>query len=380
MVTRISIFIAAILLLVNTITAQTTMEKATLTPQQESLAAIACLEAKGDLSRLEQAIERGFDDGLTVSQVKEALCQLYAYTGFPRALNALNTLQHAIEARTQAGKTPQEGAEASPLPTDYDAVREGTAVQTKISGRPFDYTFAPQMDYYLKAHLFGDIFARDNLTEQQRELVTVSALTAIEGVHWQLCSHIQGARNVGLEDECLKMLPDVLAKRVGNVEAARLRNALYQVLNRNGKIKYQLGNGEKLGTPVDFSVWPLGGANTAYAHYFSGRSWVAPMNADSGGPVNVTFEPGCRNNWHIHHKCVQVLICVAGRGWYQEWGQAATEMVPGTVIVIPAETKHWHGAAQDSWFQHLTYMTNTQEGAQTEWLEPVDEAQYKALK
>ena len=123
-----------------------------------------------------------------------------------------------------------------------------------------------------------------------------------------------------------------------------------------------------------------GGANTAYAHYFSGRSWVAPMNADSGGPVNVTFEPGCRNNWHIHHKCVQVLICVAGHGWYQEWGQAATEMVPGTVIVIPAETKHWHGAAQDSWFQHLTYMTNTQEGAQTEWLEPVEEGQYKALK
>ncbi|MFC2507241.1 MAG: carboxymuconolactone decarboxylase family protein [Bacteroides sp.] len=356
------------------------MEKATLTPQQESLAAIACLEAKGDLSRLEQAIERGFDDGLTVSQIKEALCQLYAYTGFPRALNALNTLQHAIEARTQAGKTPLEGADASPLPTDYDAVREGTAVQTKISGRPFDYTFAPQMDYYLKAHLFGDIFARDNLTVQQRELVTLSALTAIEGVHWQLCSHIQGARNVGVEDECLKMLPDVLAKRVGNVEAARLRNALYQVLNRNGKVNYQLGNGEKLGTPVDFSVWPQGGANTAYAHYFSGRSWVAPMNADSGGPVNVTFEPGCRNNWHIHHKSVQVLICVAGHGWYQEWGQAATEMVPGTVIVIPAETKHWHGAAQDSWFQHLTYMTNTQEGAQTEWLEPVDEAQYKALK
>ena len=356
------------------------MERGTLTPQQESLATIACLEAKGDLNRLEQAIERGFDDGLTVSQVKEALCQLYAYTGFPRALNALITLQHAIEARMQAGKTLLEGVDASPLPTDYDAVREGTAVQTKISGRPFDYTFAPQMDYYLKAHLFGDIFARDNLTVQQRELVTLSALTAIEGVHWQLCSHIQGARNVGVEDECLKMLPDVLAKRVGNVEAARLRNALYQVLNRNGKTKYQLGNGEKLGTPVDFSVWPLGGANTAYAHYFSGRSWVAPMNADSGGPVNVTFEPGCRNNWHIHHKCVQVLICVAGHGWYQEWGQAATEMVPGTVIVIPAETKHWHGAAQDSWFQHLTYMTNTQEGAQTEWLEPVEEGQYKALK
>ncbi|MCR4863654.1 MAG: antibiotic biosynthesis monooxygenase [Bacteroidales bacterium] len=127
---------------------------------------------------------------------------------------------------------------------------------------------------------------------------------------------------------------------------------------------------------VDFTVWPKGEPNSAYAQYFTGNSYLAPME---GGFTNVTFEPGCRNNWHIHHKQVQVLICVSGRGWYQEWGREAVEMTPGTIIAIPAEVKHWHGAAKDSWFQHLTYHTDVQEGATNEWLEPVTDDQYNAL-
>ena len=94
-----------------------------------------------------------------------------------------------------------------------------------------------------------------------------------------------------------------------------------------------------------------------------------------GGVMNVTFEPRCRNNWHVHHKAVQVLICVAGRGWYQEWGKEAVEMTPGTVIAIPAEVKHWHGAASDSWFSHLAVEVPGEE-ASSEWLEPVDDEQY----
>ncbi len=121
---------------------------------------------------------------------------------------------------------------------------------------------------------------------------------------------------------------------------------------------------------VDYNVWPKGELNTAYAQYFIGNSYLAPLDAQNGGPVNVTFEPRCRNNWHIHHKSVQVLICVAGRGWYVEKGKEPQEMRPGTVIAIPAEAKHWHGAAKDSWFQHLTYMTKVEEGSSTTWLEP----------
>ena len=123
---------------------------------------------------------------------------------------------------------------------------------------------------------------------------------------------------------------------------------------------------------------PKGEPNTAYAKYFIGNSYLADMG---GGVMNVTFEPRCRNNWHVHHKAVQVLICVAGRGWYQEWGKEAVEMTPGTVIAIPAEVKHWHGAAQDSWFQHLTYNKGCTGGAiATKWLEPVSEELYNKLK
>ncbi len=125
------------------------------------------------------------------------------------------------------------------------------------------------------------------------------------------------------------------------------------------------------------SPWPKGEPNTGYAQYFIGKSYLADVG---GGMHNVTFEPRCRNNWHIHHKQVQVLICVAGRGWYQEWGKEPQEMTPGTIIAIPAEVKHWHGAAKDSWFQHLTYHKDVQEGASNEWLEPVMDDIYSKLK
>ena len=128
---------------------------------------------------------------------------------------------------------------------------------------------------------------------------------------------------------------------------------------------------------VDFNVWPKGEPNTAYAQYFIGNSYLADVG---GGMHNVTFEPRCRNNWHIHHKAVLVLICVAGRGWYQEWGKEAVPMTPGTVIAIPAEVKHWHGAAKDSWMQHLTYHKDVQDGSSNEWLEPVTDEVYNKLK
>lgn len=130
---------------------------------------------------------------------------------------------------------------------------------------------------------------------------------------------------------------------------------------------------------VDFNIWPKGELNTAYAQYFIGNSYLAPLDAKNGGPVNVTFEPRCRNNWHIHHKSVQVLVCVAGRGWYVEEGKEPVVLKPGVVIAIPAEAKHWHGAAKDSWMQHITYMTKVEEGFSTTWLEPIVDEEYNKL-
>ena len=339
-----------------------------LTTKQQALVVIAANEAKGNLDGLKEALNEGFTQGLTVNEAKEALSQLYAYTGFPRSLNALGALQQVIKERTEAGLRLDEGLEADTLPKNYDALKQGTAVQTKLcGGQPFNYTFAPQTDYYLKAHLFGDIFARNNLTFADREVVTVSAISTLPGCEPQLKAHVSGARNMGVSDEALKEMPALLEAKVGGAEAERLRGALTAVLG---------GTYNPVET-VDFSVWPQGAPNSAYAQYFTGNSYLAQME---GGMANVTFEPRCRNNWHIHHKQVQVLICVAGRGWYQEWGKPAVPMTPGTIIAIPAEEKHWHGAARDSWFQHLTYHKDVQEGASNEWLEPVPDEWYDQIQ
>ena len=339
-----------------------------LTTRQQALVAIAANEAKGNIDGLKSALNIGFDNGLTISEAKEALSQLYAYTGFPRSLNALGALQQVIKERTEAGKKTEAGREADPLPKNYDALKQGTEVQTKLSGRLFNYEFAPQTDYYLKAHLFGDIFARNNLSFADREIVTVSAISALPGCEPQLMAHISGARNMGVTDAQLHEIPLVLQQRVGEAEANRAKKMMAQVFNEPQPAAVET---------VDFNVWPKGNPNDAYAQYFIGNSYLADMG---GGIFNVTFEPGCRNNWHVHHKQVQVLICVAGRGWYQEWGKEPVEMTPGTIIAIPAEAKHWHGAARDSWFRHLTYHKDVQPGASNEGVEPVTDDVYNKVK
>ena len=125
-------------------------------------------------------------------------------------------------------------------------------------------------------------------------------------------------------------------------------------------------------------IFPLGAENTAYARYFSGMSYLCPLTHGGVHISNVTFEPGCRNNWHIHHGGGQILLVTAGLGWYQEWGQPARALSPGDVVEIPPEVKHWHGAAADSWFAHLAVEVPSEGGA-SEWLEPVGDEHYTAL-
>ena len=342
------------------------------TEQAAWMSAIACNEAKGDLVALESAIHNGLEAELTVSQIKEALSQLYAYTGFPRSLNALGVLQRVIGDRQAKGVKVLMGEDASPLGDDYDALKEGTRVQTQLTGKPFNYEFAPATDYYLKAHLFGDIFARDNLTYADRELVTVSALSGLEGVEPQLKAHIAGARNMGVSEEQLQGIVVALAANGLLAEAGRLAKAYDELSNSDSGLTEERSNSASGPT----TKWSIGSSNAAYAQYFVGQSFLQPY---FGGVANVTFEPRCRNNWHVHHGAVQVLICVSGKGWYQEWGKLAVPLTPGTVIAIPEGVKHWHGAAADSWMQHLAIHTQEQPGATNEWLEPVSDTQYNKL-
>lgn len=132
----------------------------------------------------------------------------------------------------------------------------------------------------------------------------------------------------------------------------------------------------------EINAFGKGELNTAFAKYFIGNSYLNPLGGESGvGLANVTFEPGCRNNWHIHHADKgggQILICTAGEGWYQAEGEDAVSLTPGKVIVIPANVKHWHGAKADSWFSHIAIEVPG-ENTSTEWCEPVDDEEYSKL-
>ena len=132
----------------------------------------------------------------------------------------------------------------------------------------------------------------------------------------------------------------------------------------------------------ELSVFKIGDPNDAYAQYFDGRSYLSPLSTEQVGIFTVTFEPGCRNHWHIHHAEKgggQILIVTAGRGYYQEWGKPARELKPGDVVNIPANVKHWHGAAKDSWFQHIA-LEVPGEGTSTEWLGFLPADEYAKLK
>lgn len=196
----------------------------TLSAKQQSIPLIAAFMATSDMPRLRAALSRGLDAGLTISEAREILVQLYAYVGFPRSLNALGELKTVVEERQQRGIHDAPGREPSrPAPTGEALLAAGTANQTRISGAPVKgplFDFAPVINQFLQTHLFGDIFERDNLDWQSRELATVGALAATPGVESQLRSHVAASMRVGLTASQLRQLTRVLAEH-GDADAAK---------------------------------------------------------------------------------------------------------------------------------------------------------------
>jgi len=222
--------LAAGIALVSTIESQGALaDNPPLSRKQQAIAPIGAAMAVGDMPRLATALHEGLDAGLTVSDAKEILVQLYAYTGFPRSLNALGELMKVLDARRQRGVQDAPGCNPGPVPTGKELLAAGTANQTRLSGAPVRgalFEFAPAIDEYLKTHLFGDIFGRDNLDWQSRELATVGALSALSGVESQLRSHVRISMNVGLTAEQLRGAADVLAQRGQGDAARRVQAAL----------------------------------------------------------------------------------------------------------------------------------------------------------
>lgn len=206
----------------------------TLSARQQAIPLIASFMAASDMPRLHAALDQGLDAGLTVSEAREVLVQLYAYAGFPKSLNALGELLKVVEARRQRGIRDVPGREPSrPVPTGDALVAAGRANQTRISGGPVQgpvFDFAPVINQYLQAHLFGDIFERDNLDWPSRELATVGALAAMPGVEAQLRSHMRASLRVGLTAAQLRQLTQILAERGDAQAAARAGEALEHAL------------------------------------------------------------------------------------------------------------------------------------------------------
>ena len=339
---------------------------AELTAKGLALVDIGAATARGEQGRLADAFKAGFSSGLTLNEAKELVGQLYAYCGFPRALNAAATLMkiegHGLtrrrgEAESAENENGGKIRNGGSFVLGDKALEIGTANQTKLCGGPVKgalFDFHPQLDEYLKAHLFGDIFQRDNLDWKTRELVTIAALAARPETEPQLKAHIQVGKVNGISDE----QASAIVRRVQSPA-------------------------DPSNLPSDWSPIPVGEPNTAYAKYFSGRSYLHKLTLDQVPAFGVTFEPGCRNNWHIHHAKTgggQMLIVTAGEGFYQEWGKPARRLKKGDTVNIPANVKHWHGAAPNFWFQHIALEVPGTEQS-NEWLEPVDDAAYsKATK
>lgn len=214
------------------------MKNEGLNTKQDKIVTIAAFTATGHLQKLKKALNEGLDAGLTVNEIKEILVQMYAYAGFPRSLNGINTFLEVLEEREKKGIKDEPGKEPSLLPANKSSIELGTEIQTRLIGAQATgkyITFAPAIDTFLKGHLFGDIFGRDNLDFQSREIATISALAAIEGVNPQLKSHSNVGFNTGLTEAQMRSLISVLAVKVGKKEADNAYEVLSEVLKEDSR-------------------------------------------------------------------------------------------------------------------------------------------------
>ena len=350
----------------------------TLTARQQALVPISAFTAQGNMPPLREALNKGLDAGLTINEIKEVLVQLYAYAGFPRSLNALNAYLSVLQERQQKGIKDEPGQVPKPLPANKTRLQLGTEVQTQLVGQPVKgavYEFAPAIDQFLKEHLFGDIFGRDNLDWQTREIATISALASLGGTENQLRSHFNVGLNTGLTEAQLKNLVAVLQAKVGGQEGHTAHQVLQSVLKKPTTTNPLLT--KNLDEPANTNhLFPKG--SVVAGDNFSGPAWLQMLVENSNtlntSVGNVTFEPGTRTKWH-YHPGGQILLVTSGRGRYQEKGKPVRELRQGDVVTCEPQITHWHGASPGEEFSHIAVGTNTHKGTVV-WLAPVTDEEY----
>lgn len=246
----------------------------------------------------------------------------------------------------------------------------------QTAGREALGGFAPKFAELNDDVLFGEVWSReDQLSLRDRSLVTVVALMAQGLTDSSFQYHLMSAKKNGITKTEIAEILTHAAFYAGWPKAWAAFRMAKEVWAEDTAADAKAKHANAM-------VFPIGVPNDAFAKYFIGQSYLAPLSTGQIGIFNVTFEPGCRNNWHIHHAAQgggQILVCVAGRGYYQEDGKPARELHPGDVVNIPAGVKHWHGAAPDSWFSHLAVEVPG-ENTSNEWLEPVSDEVYGKLR
>lgn len=358
-----------------------TMEKeqagrSALTGREQSIVAVAALTAKGDLENLRTALIHGLDSGLTVNEIKDVLVQLYAYCGFPRSLNGINTFRAVLEARKAKGIEDKEGKASAPVPGG-EKYERGRKTLEKLTGQAQPKPakgfgeFSPAIDRFLKEHLFADIFDSDVLTFEERELATIAALTAMSGVEPQLAAHLGIGMNTGLTGPQINDLFSVVENSVGTEAAARGRGIFQQMMAGDAKVM-------KTAEKKENTTFPMG--DRAPKDFFTGTVWlkvmVPKLEFIEYSIGNVTFEPGARSHWHTH-PAGQVLLVTDGVGLYQEKGSPVRTIARGETIVCDPDIEHWHGASPESRMTHVA-ITNYKDGQNVVWLKPVTDEEYSA--
>ena len=235
--------------------------------------------------------------------------------------------------------------------------------------------FAPDFAHFNDDILFGENWNNQDIDLKTRCIITAVALISSGVTDSSLKYHLENAKNNGVTKKEIAAIITHCAFYVGWPKGWAVFRMAKEVWNEAVSLEDdKIAHAAKM-------IFPIGERNIAFEKYFSGKSYLASISTEQAGIFNVTFEPGCRNNWHIHKAEKgggQILICVAGRGYYQEWGKEALEMLPGDCINISAAVKHWHGAASDSWFSHLAVEVPG-ENTCNEWLEKVDDIVYQSL-
>ncbi len=247
---------------------------------------------------------------------------------------------------------------------------------TQDAGKKQLGDFAPDFAHFNDDILFGENWNNQDIDLKTRCIITVVALMSSGITDSSLNYHLQNAKNNGVSQTEIAAIITHCGFYVGWPKAWAVFRLAKEVWNEKTE-----KNSEK-DLYQNTIIFPIGEKNDGFKQYFTGQSYLYPVSKDQVGIFNVTFEPGCRNNWHIHHAKTgggQILICIGGRGYYQEFGKEAIELNPGDCINIPSGVKHWHGAAKDSWFSHLAVEVPGNETS-NEWLEPVNDDDYKKLK